>query len=58
MSDTTNKTFKTLYQGRRITVAFAWFDLWVGFYIDYTVKRLYFCPVPMLIFSIDYGKQP
>lgn len=55
MSDTTNKTFRTLYHRGRLTVAFAWFDLWIGLYFDYTAKIVYWCPVPMIILAWKYG---
>jgi hypothetical protein len=54
MSNATNKTFHTLLRFGRCTVAFAWFDLWVGFYVDYVAGILYWCPIPMFIVAWKY----
>lgn len=38
----------------RVTVKFAWYDLWVGAYFDRDNKQLYLCPVPMLAIRIGH----
>ena len=35
-----------------IRVKFAWYDLWIGAYIDRDSRTLYICPVPMLVIEI------
>lgn len=37
----------------RVTVAWAWYDLWIGAYIDRKNKILYICPFPTLLLTID-----
>lgn len=56
MSDTTNKTFKTLLRLGRLTVAFAWFDLWIGFYVDPAAGILYWCPLPCVVVAWMYHR--
>jgi hypothetical protein len=36
----------------RIEIGFAWYDFWVGFYYDRNNRRLYICPLPMLVIRI------
>lgn len=56
MSDPTNKTVRTLLRRGRLTVAFAWFDLWVGLYVDHAAGVLYWCPVPMVVVAWKYRR--
>jgi len=37
----------------RISVFFAWYDLWIGAYFDRADRQLYICPIPMLGVKID-----
>lgn len=39
----------------RMGFLFAWYDLWVGFYYNRAMKRLYFFPLPMLGCYIERG---
>lgn len=36
-----------------LSVFFAWYDAWVGFYYDREKEVLYFCPLPMVVFQLD-----
>lgn len=45
------KAFVLLKLGR-LTIAWTWYDLWIGFYIDRDNKIIYFCPLPTLLFKI------
>ncbi len=36
---------------------FAWYDLWIGLFIDRPKKRVYLFPVPMLGIVIDWSVQ-
>lgn len=35
----------------RLTISFAWYDLWVGAYWDRKQRVLYVCPLPMLLIT-------
>jgi hypothetical protein len=35
---------------------FKWFDLWIGLFWDADTKILYFCPLPMCVFSISWQR--
>ena len=39
----------------RLSVFFAWYDLWVGFFWDSRKRALYCCPVPCVVFKVDFG---
>jgi len=41
---------------RRVRVKFAWYDLWVGAYIDRAKRVLYICPLPTLLVEVRYGR--
>jgi hypothetical protein len=34
---------------------FAWYDLWVGLFIDHAKRRLYLFPIPCLGLVISWG---
>lgn len=34
---------------------FAWYDLWIGFFIDKKKKLIYFFPLPMIGVRFKYG---
>lgn len=55
MSDATNKTKIVLWSGKRVALALAWFDLWVGFYVDPEARILYWCPVPCVVIAFKWG---
>jgi hypothetical protein len=40
----------------RLRVKFAWYDLWVGAYIDRAKRVLYVCPLPTLLIEVRYGR--
>jgi len=35
-----------------VKLSWAWYDLWVGFFIDKEKNILYFCPLPTILFSL------
>ncbi len=43
---------------RRARLIFAWYDLWIGAYIDRPNQRLYLFPVPCLGLVIDWSPRP
>lgn len=38
-----------------IRVFFAWYDLWVGAYIDRDARAVYLCPLPCLVIRVGVG---
>lgn len=38
----------------KIRFFFAWFDFWVGLYWDRTMRTLYVCPFPMVVFALHF----
>jgi hypothetical protein len=45
-------------QRPRVKFSFAWYDLWVGFYVDRRYRRLYVCPLPCLLFTFWLEPRP
>lgn len=41
-----------------MSVRFAWYDLWVGAYIDRKARTLYVCPLPCVLFTFRRTKPP
>ena len=40
---------------RRVSLRFAWYDIWVGAFWDREKKRLYVCPLPMVLLAFQIG---
>lgn len=41
----------------KATLSFAWYDLWVGVYVDQAKRRLYICPIPCVLLTIQLRKD-
>lgn len=41
----------------RLKIYFAWYDLWVGMFIDRVNNRLYICPLPCLVIRVQLGSM-
>lgn len=41
----------------RISVFLAWFDLWVGVFIDHKKGAVYICPLPCVVIKIERRKN-
>lgn len=39
----------------KVRVFFAWYDLWVGIFVDRPKRRVYLCPLPCCVIQIDLG---
>jgi len=39
----------------KIRPMFAWYDLWIGVFIDTKKKRFYVFPIPTLGFVVDWS---
>jgi hypothetical protein len=44
---------RIIFQNSRFKISFAWYDLWIGLFVDTNKKRIYFCPIPTLLFTIN-----
>ena len=42
--------------GLRVKPIFAWYDLWIGAFVDRSKRRLYVFPVPCLGVVIEWGR--
>ena len=42
-----------LWSRGRVTLLWAWFDLWIGAYLDVDGKALYLCPVPTICIRVS-----
>lgn len=40
----------------RIELIIAWYDLWVGFFIDTKKRKVYFFPIPIFGLIFNYSK--
>lgn len=41
----------------KVSVSFAWYDFWVGWFYDRRKRALYICPLPMLVIKITAGED-
>ena len=42
-----------IFQTAHLKFSFAWYDLWIGVFVDSVKKRIYVCPLPTLLFTIQ-----
>jgi hypothetical protein len=47
------KDYKILEIGN-IRISFAWYDIWIGVYVDKDRRRVYICPIPTILVRIEY----
>ncbi len=38
-------------------IKFVWYDFWVGAYWNEQKRKLYICPLPMIVFEFDCGGE-
>jgi|TARA_R100000049_G_C1957802_1_gene122020 hypothetical protein len=41
----------------KIRPLFAWYDLWIGIYVDRPKKRIYILPLPCIGIVIHFGPE-
>jgi len=37
----------------KVTLFWAWYDLWVGIFVDKRKRAVYICPLPMVVIKIE-----
>lgn len=42
---------------KRVKFIFAWYDMWIGVFVDTKKKRVYILPIPTLGIVIQYGNE-
>ena len=42
-----------IFKIKRVRLSVAWYDIWIGFFIDSEKKKLYICPLPCVLFTIN-----
>jgi hypothetical protein len=42
----------------KIKLLFAWYDLWIGIFIDKAKRKIYIFPIPMIGIVIELPKPP
>lgn len=47
---------KELFKLGKFRVSFAWYDMWIGYFIDTTKNKHYLCPLPMILISWENKK--
>ena len=41
----------------KLSMFFAWYDLWIGAYYDRIKRILYICPLPMIVIKINLERE-
>lgn len=41
----------------RVTLRLAWYDLWIGAYVDTAGRRLYVCPLPCVLVTVHLPRR-
>lgn len=39
--------------GKKVSVKFIWYDLWIGVFIDTSKNKIYICPLPTVVIIIE-----
>lgn len=46
-----------IFETKKVRLSFAWYDLWVGVFVDTQKHKLYICPFPTVLISINISNQ-
>ena len=46
---------KVIFNLGRIRLSWAWYDVWMGAYLDVKGRKLYLCLLPTLLLTIDFS---
>lgn len=44
----------TLFNTSKFKISFAWYDLWIGVFIDTNKRSIYIYPIPTILITINY----
>lgn len=39
--------------GKKVSIKFIWYDLWIGVFIDTAKNKVYICPMPTIVIIIE-----
>jgi len=39
--------------GKKVSIKFVWYDLWIGVFIDTVKNKIYICPLPTIVILIE-----
>ncbi len=39
---------------KNVRLSFAWYDLWVGIFVDKPKRRVYVCIIPTILITVQY----
>ena len=43
-----------IFEIGNVRLSFAWYDLWIGLFIDSKKRKLYICLIPTLLLTVKY----
>ncbi len=43
-----------IFEFKNVKISFAWYDLWIGIFVNTDKRRIYICPIPTLLITINY----
>ena len=51
-----NKKMKDIqiFKIKNVRLSLAWYDIWIGLFIDSEKRILYICPLPFVLFTVKY----
>ncbi len=43
-----------IFEFKNVKISFAWYDLWIGIFVNTDKRRIYICLIPTLLIIINY----